>query len=535
MLGAGTGTGFQAQGASIAQPTTADQATNAYGQSQNALSQQQALLAALQAQNGITNQSNVYNQLQGVANGTGPNPAQAMLANSTGANNAAQAALMAGQRGAGANVGLMARQAAQQGSANQQNAIGQGATLQANQSLNALNQLGGLATQQVGQQANATQSLNQAAQGEQQNVLGGIASQNNALVGMQSNMNNTNNASAIQNSKAQQGLFGGLLGGAGSFIAEGGMINEDGSVTNDTSTTNKPASRQGYADGGNVMQTPQITSMNSGPSSNAGRFLSGLGNGINQGMPFDGSPMAQDNSGGGSGGGGGALQAGMQKFTQGFGKSLGFKTPAERALMDQKATQLSQVGPQEPLAATDVGTADEIGEAGATDLGGAEGAAGAAEAGEGAEAAGGLGSAGSVADVLVAHGGKISKKNSVSKKEADDKNKGALYHLNPAALMALAKGGYVPAMVSPGERYLPPSEVEAVAKGKDPLKAGEKIPGKAKTKGDNYANDVVPKTLEAGGIVLPKSVMESKHPHWAAHKFVSAILAKQGLKKGMKR
>jgi hypothetical protein len=102
-------------------------------------------------------------------------------------------------------------------------------------------------------------------------------------------------------------------------------------------------------------------------------------------------------------------------------------------------------------------------------------------------------------------------------------------------LPPMAKGGKVPAMVSPGERYLPPEEVEKVVKGKkSPLKAGEKIPGKAKYKGNDYRNDTVPKTLEEGGIVLPKSVMESKHPHWEAHKFVSAIMAKQGLKPGMK-
>ncbi len=80
--------------------------------------------------------------LQGIANGTGPNPAQAMLNQQTGANVAQQAALMAGQRGAGANVGLMARQAAQQGAGIQQQAVGQGATMQANQSLGAIGQMG---------------------------------------------------------------------------------------------------------------------------------------------------------------------------------------------------------------------------------------------------------------------------------------------------------------------------------------------------------------------------------------------------------
>jgi len=102
----------------------------------------------------------------------------------------------------------------------------------------------------------------------------------------------------------------------------------------------------------------------------------------------------------------------------------------------------------------------------------------------------------------------------------------------------MAHGGHVsgsakkvPAMLSPGEKYIPPSEVKKVAKGKDPIDAGKKVPGKAKVKGNSLKNDTVPATLEEGGVVIPKSVMESKHPHWAAKKFVEAIIAKQGLKK----
>lgn len=87
----------------------------------------------------------------------------------------------------------------------------------------------------------------------------------------------------------------------------------------------------------------------------------------------------------------------------------------------------------------------------------------------------------------------------------------------------------VPAMVSPGEVYLPPNAVKEVAHGADPIRAGQKIPGKAAVKGNSLKNDTVPKTLEEGGIVLPRSVMQSKNPHWAAHKFVSEVMAKQGL------
>ena len=42
-------------------------------------------------------------------------------------------------------------------------------------------------------------------------------------------------------------------------------------------------------------------------------------------------------------------------------------------------------------------------------------------------------------------------------------------------------------------------------------------------------NDTVPKTLDAGGVVIPNSVMQSDSPSNNAHKFVTAILAKQNM------
>jgi hypothetical protein len=94
--------------------------------------------------------------------------------------------------------------------------------------------------------------------------------------------------------------------------------------------------------------------------------------------------------------------------------------------------------------------------------------------------------------------------------------------------MAAAHGGRVPALVSPGERYLPPGEVKKVAAGeKSPIKAGQRIPGTPKVQGNSYTNDTVSKTLKSGGIVIPNSVMQSKNPAKEASKFVAAILAKQ--------
>lgn len=98
----------------------------------------------------------------------------------------------------------------------------------------------------------------------------------------------------------------------------------------------------------------------------------------------------------------------------------------------------------------------------------------------------------------------------------------------------MAKGGQVPALVSPGERYLPPQEVKKVAEGKkSPMKAGEKIPGKPKVGGavNSYANDTVKKNLSEGGIIIPRSITQGDDAESKAHAFVSAVLAHQGLKK----
>jgi hypothetical protein len=98
--------------------------------------------------------------------------------------------------------------------------------------------------------------------------------------------------------------------------------------------------------------------------------------------------------------------------------------------------------------------------------------------------------------------------------------------------LGMAEGGKVPAMVSPGERYLPPSEVEKVKKGeKEAVHAGKKIPGKAKVDGDNLQNDTVHATLKEGGIVIPRSVMQSDDPAEQARKFVAAVLAKKQAKR----
>lgn len=322
------GTGFSANSG-----TNQNQLADSYKQNQQAMQGQQSLLSALQGQGGLQNQSNVYNQLQGVASGQGPNPAMAQLNQATAANTANQAALMAGQRGAGANAGLMARQAGMQGAANQQQAIGQGATMQANQSLNALGQAGNMANTMANQQIGQTNQNVASAQGEQ-GILQGAHSANNQI---------------------QSQLAQGAQENTGKLI--GGMMSNMGTAA-------------------------------------------GMAGGKPPGMASGGSVPPQ--------------------------------------------------GPQSMFARS----------------------------------------------------------------------------------LTMASGGAVPALVSPGEGWLPPEQAQQVAQGKaDPLASAEVIPGQAKVKGDSYANDTVPKTLEAGGVVIPRSVMQSKNPSKGAAEFVRAHLAKKKVKK----
>ncbi len=363
--GHGGGNG-QIQGVTDFQmPTTVNQANTAYDQTQAGINQQQAFVNALGAQNGLGHQTDVYNQLQGVANGTGPNPAQAQLAQATGANTANQAALMASQRGTGANAGLLARQAAMQGGANQQNAAGQAATLQAQQSLNALGQAGAMANQQAGQQAQGLQTLNQASQGQQSNILSAIGQQNAVKQANQANLNNAHAGIAQQNNQAGINAGTGLASGVGTAISA-------------------------LAGGGGSKSTP-----------------------------------AAGNNG-------------------------------------------TQFGDYSALA----------------------------------------------------HGGEV------------PFHWGG--HLSGAPMPAMASGGTVPAMVSPGEAYLPPEALAKVAQSKDKggtiKQEAKKVPGKAKVKGDSLKNDTVPAALEPGGVVIPRTAMA--HAESAA-KFVEAILAhsKAGMKK----
>lgn len=519
MAGGAGGSGFSGpEEARIDRPTTIAQANTAYDQSNQALVNQDFFTQQVLAQGGLNNQTSVFNQLQNVANGQGPNPAQAMLNQATGANVANQAALIAGQRGSNANVGLMARQAAQQGAQTQQQAIGQGANMQAQQSLNAMGAMGNMANQQANQAVGAVQGQTSAAQNQQSNILNSISAQNNAGVGMQSNINNANASMANTRMGQQAGMLSNIMGGPAMAMnmAQGGQVPQKFAVGGEAESAklvsggssgppkaapdeggggpmgtimkilplamaalNKGGEvpRQMYAQGAQVQappmfMAPQMLDLNTqppipvnkenGPRSQMGKYFNSNKTQPQtdykqyQGSGFTADQMSND-----------ASRAAM--FNEGA-------LPQPDASVDA----ISLPGATEMLPA-------------AVDSGADLAAAAATEAipEVAAEAASSAGAEGL------------------------------------AALFA-AKGGEVPAMVSPSEVYLDRKAVKEVARGKDPITAGERIPGKAKVSGNSYANDTVPKMLESGGIVIPKSVMESKHPHWAAHAFVSQILAKNG-------
>ncbi len=230
--GLGLNNNFQAGAAPIQSGTNAGQVQTAYGNANSGFGQQQGL--ANQLGSGIVQgqgtQQALAGQLANQAAGVGPNPAQSALNQATGQNIEQQAALMAGQRGAGANAGLLATQTARQGAATQQQAVGQSATLQAQQQLAAQNAQANLAAQQINQGASAIQGVNNSAQNEQNILQGANSGFNNALVGQQSNINNVNAQVATGNQNMASNTFGGLLSGAGTLaavFAKGGMVRMD--------------------------------------------------------------------------------------------------------------------------------------------------------------------------------------------------------------------------------------------------------------------------------------------------------------------
>lgn len=419
------------------------------------------------ATNGVNNQQtaatglqNTTNQLQNVANGTGPNPAQAMLNQQTGTNVSNQAALMAGQRGASANPGLIARQSAQQGAATQQQAVGQGATMQAQQQLGALGQLtganqalagvgagqvgqaqaqnsqnAGIAQNQAGNQLAANTASTQAGQAQQQIQANALGQYNQTQAGQQANINTVYGAQNVAAMQGQQGLSGGLMNGAGALLggalaggAEAGAA-RGGKVEMHAygDTVGPPADAAAGAVGppsGEVMQTVAAPSASPTVASNQPQssFFNFLKNWTST---DDKGQTSGPVSSGPSGSGAQALNQGVTGLGKGLGTLLG----------------------------------------------------------------------------------------------------------------SAARGGTVKGLVSEGELVIPPKDANnpsAAAKDVARAKAtGGTIKAasagqKATHKGNSYANDKIEKDLPVGGVVIPRSVMQSKDPVRGAAEFVRAVQAKKG-------
>ena len=567
-IGGLLGMGGGASGSGFAAPegTNMQQINQSYDQTQAGINQQQQFVNALGQQNGLNNQSQVYNQMQGVINGTGPNPAQAQLNQATGQNVSNQAALMAGQRGSNANAGLIARQAAMQGANTQQQAVGQGATLQANQSLNALNQSAGIANTQVAQQQAGLSALNSNSLQQQQNLLG-----------IQGNMNTANAGLAHQSQSSQNNMMGnvmGSIGSVGSLIGGGGsspmastpgpiMAGGAGDAIGGADPTSLLAANGGqvqrrplFADGGMPDQgaingqltgwsgaADQTNSQGNGgnsPQSNAGRYMSGDTSGMAGGA---------GQAGGSSGGGpnlGSMINTGKNAYNA-YSKIDAANTSAADTADSNAVDELTAM--EDAPAATDTaatassaapdaaaGASDALSSAGssAADFFGGTSGTAAGEAGQGVgDFFSGLGDMfGSIFDLGSGAVGDVAggAADAVSSGAAGD----AALGIGETAAVAAAKGGRahrnVPALVSPGEHILSPKDVQKVAKGASPMAVSKKVPGKPKVGGavNSYANDTVPKNLAEGSIVLPRSVTESKNPQWQAHKFVAQIMAKNG-------
>lgn len=235
---------FTAQGVPIQQGTNVSQLNNAYTGAQGALGAQGTLQGQVAGQvpTAVANQNTLAAQELALTQGQGPNPAQAQLAQNTSTNVANQAALMAGQRGASQNAGLIARQAAQQGAATQQASVGQAATLQAQQQLAAQQNLAALSNQQVNQTGQATSNLNTAAQGEQGILQNANTAANNTAVSQQSGLNSVNAGVAAGNQAMAGNIFGGITSGASSILgslAQGGEVHayDDGGIVNEGTIT----------------------------------------------------------------------------------------------------------------------------------------------------------------------------------------------------------------------------------------------------------------------------------------------------------
>lgn len=446
----GLNNNFQANGANIQQGTNNAQLNQAYTSAQQGLNDQSRIVNTLNPQvaGAVQNQNALANQLYGMTQGQGPNPAQMELAQATANNVAQTGAQMAGARGASGNVGLMARQIGQQGAATQQAGAGQAATLEAQQQIAAQQNLANLANTQVGQAQGAVTGENQAQQNEQNTLQGANTAANNAAVGMQSNVNSTNAQTAAGN----QGLLGKVLGGVGSAVSSvtnGLGLSHGGEVEapSHIKLAEMNAHSMKYAGGGPIVGNPLLGNQST-PAAQS--FV---------GQYVNSAPSAGPN-----------IQAASPMPDQNYSLD-GLGSAAGNAL-NPNGSSGSATNRTEAQTKSDYANADAM-------LGNNPGQEMAAD--------------NSMEPQMAAHGGMMEQPK------------------NHVANFLFGKGGKVPAMVSPGEIYLSPEKVHKVIhEGVDPAKIGEKFKGKAKVKGDSLKNDTIPKDLEEGGVVIDRKNMGTR-------------------------
>lgn len=400
----GTNNQFQASGTPIQNGTNTAQLDTAYSGANDALRGQKAVTDSLN--HGLfeatTNQDILAGKYLDQSNGAGPNPAQAALNQSTGQNIAQTAALMAGQRGAGGNAGAIAAQAAQQGAATQQQAVGQSATLQAQQQLAAEQNLQNLSASEVAQGTGATQALNNAQQNEQNILQGANTANNNANVGLQSNINNVNAGIATGNANSAGNVISGIGNSLSSVPLIGSLFAKGGTVGADKKTAQyKPWAKAPMmmAEGGVMGQST------SAPQSYVGQWLNSP---VNPGTP---------------------LSVPVANIDQSGADPLGF--------MD-KDKKSAKPAPQGQLSNGDVSAIAES----APEL--STGAADLSTAGEAAGGAEGLGGLGLLA--LASKGGLMKKGGNVKPKNAGQKAEVSGDSL---------KNDKIPAMLSSGEIVIP--------------------------------------------------------------------------------
>ncbi len=466
---------FSAGAAQIQAGTNAAQLNSAYNGVQGALGNQQDFMNRAKAQNGFGNQANVFSQQQALADqlgaqsrGEGPDPAQAALAQNTASNVANQSAMMAGQRGAGANVGLMARQAAMQGAQTQQQSVGQAATMKAQQQIAAQSalanqqaQMQGVAGNQIAAEGQSTNNFSSAQQNEQNILQNANTAFNNASVAQQANINNVNAQTAASNQNMAGNTVGALanfasngssmLGGMGG--ARGGMVHK-------------------YAEGGDVGDFQPT----SGENSNGPDVPSTATNPVSSSNPLK---VDQGKGGGGGGGGAGGLMQMLPMLAMAAADggivppplmSAGGGGPQSFAGQWLNSTMGSSSGPSIGATASNPGFVD-------------------------------------------AKWGKKDPNQKAAAPKADKLGKpeeslgdniGDTSSIVPSDVMMSATGG--------------------------PVKS-KNSKEKAVKKDNSYSNDKIPALLSEGEIVLPRSVtMHPKAPEKAAE-FVMAVLRKKGMKK----